>query len=104
MLVGISLAPVTQGPTWVLRSEFTNFTSSSIKWDRKSNGVVLIYHNTSWTNAKDLNAMSMISPTRNAIMRNNIFQGNGYAFEAPFVGSTGHDWNYDDWYTTRASG
>jgi len=102
-LVGISLAPVTQGPTWVLRSSFTNFTGSSIKWDLKSDGIVLIYHNTSWTNAKDLNAMSMIHPVYNSVMRNNIFQGNGFAFEEPFTGSTGHDWNHDNWYTTRGS-
>jgi hypothetical protein len=102
-LVGISLAPITQGPTWVLRSTFTDFTGTSIKWDAKSDGVVLIYHNTSWTNAPDLNAMSMISPVHNAVMRNNIFQGNGYAFQEPFTGSTGMDWNYDDWYTTRGS-
>ena len=102
-LVGISLAPVTQGPTWVLRSSFTNFTGSSIKWDLLSDGVVLIYHNTSWTNAKNLNAMSMIHPVHNSVMRNNIFQGNGYAFEEPFTGSTGHDWNNDNWYTTRGS-
>lgn len=101
MLVGVSLAPVTQGPAWVLRSLITNYTGSSFKWDRKSDGVVLIYHNTSWTNIKDLNAMSMISPVHNAVMRNNIFQGNGYAFEEPFIGSTGHDWNYDNWHTTR---
>jgi hypothetical protein len=103
-LIGMSLAPVTQGPTWVLRSVFANYTGSSIKWDRKSDGVVLIYHNTSWTNQKDLNAMSMISPTYNTTMRNNIFQGNGYSFEEPFTGSRGHDWNYDNWYTTRTSG
>jgi hypothetical protein len=30
-LVGISLAPITHGPTWVLRSLFTNFTGTSIK-------------------------------------------------------------------------
>ena len=103
-LVGISLAPITQGPTWVLRSSFTNFTGTSIKWDLNSDGVVLIYHNTSWTNAKDLNAMSMIHPVYNSVMRNNIFQGNGYAFEEPFTGSTGHDWNNDNWYTTRGAG
>ena len=103
-LVGVSLAPVTQGPVWVVRSVFANFTGTSFKWDRYSDGVVLIYHNTSWTNARDLNAMSMIRPAHNAIMRNNIFQGNGYAFEEPFTGSTGHSWDYDNWYTTRGSG
>ncbi len=102
-LVGVSLAPVTQGPAWVLRSLITNYTGSSFKWDLKSDGVVLIYHNTSWTNAKNLNAMSMLRPVYNSIMRNNIFQGNGFAFEEPFTGSDGHDWDNDNWYTTRGT-
>jgi hypothetical protein len=100
MLIGVSLAPITQGPVWVMRSAFTNFTSSSIKWASNSDGVVLFYHNTSWTNATNLNGMSMITPVHNTVMRNNIFQGKRYAFEEPFTGSTGHDWNYDNWYTT----
>jgi len=103
MLIGVSLAPITQGPTWVLRSTFTNFTGSPIKWASNSDGLVLFFHNTSWTNAKGLNAMSMITPVHNAVMRNNIFQGNGYAFEESFTGSTGHDWNNNNWYTTRGS-
>lgn len=101
--VGISLAPVTQGPTWVLRSTFTNYTGRGLKWDRNSDGIVLIYHNTSWTNASSANAMDLISPVHNAILRNNIFQSNGYAFEEVPTGSTGHDWNNDNWYTTRGS-
>src|SRR5512138_1479174 len=101
MLIGVSLAPVTQGPTWVLRSTFTNFTSSPIKWASNPDGFIFFYHNTSWTNATNLNAMSMITPIRNTVMRNNIFQGNRYAFEEPFTGSTGNDWNNDNWYTTR---
>ncbi len=100
-LVGISMAPVTQGPTWVLRSSFTNYTGRAIKWDRNSDGIVLIYHNTSWTNVKDVNAMSMISPIHNTVLRNNIFQSSGYAFEEVQTGSTGNDWNNDNWYTTR---
>ena len=104
MLVGISLAPITQGPTWVLRSSFTNYSGSTIKWDRNSDGVVLIYHNTGWTNANNPNAMGLISPVHNAVLRNNIFQSNGYAFEEVPTGSTGNDWNNDNWHTTRALG
>lgn len=102
--VGVSLAPITQGPVWVLRNQVTNFTSTSFKWDLGSDGVVLIYHNTFWTNASNLNAMSVIRAVHNVIMRNNIFQGNGYAFESPVTGLTGHSWDYDNWYTTRTSG
>ena len=103
MLVGISLAPVTQGPTWVIRNQFTNFSGTSIKWARDPDGIVLIYHNTSWTNAAGRNAMSVITPMKNSVMANNIFQGNGYAFEAIVTGATGNDWNFDNWHTTRSS-
>lgn len=103
MLVGISLAPVTQGPAWVLRSLFTNYTGRAIKWDANSDGVVLIYHNTSWTNVGAANAMDLISPVYNAVMRNNIFQTNASSIEEVRTGSTGHDWNNDNWYTTRGT-
>ncbi len=103
MLVGISLAPITQGPVWVLRSTYSNYTGRGIKWDRNSDGIVLIYHNTFWTNANNANGMDMISPVRNALMRNNIFQVPGYAVEETPIGSSGHDWSYDDWYTPRAA-
>ena len=104
MLVGISLAPVTQGPTWVLGSSFTNFTGTGLKWDRNSDGVVFVYHNTSWTNAGGPPAMQMISPVHNTVLRNNIFQGNGYAFEEVPTGSTGNDWNHDNWHTSLGLG
>ncbi len=103
MLVGVSFGPVTMGPVWVMRSTFTNFTGRSIKWDKNSDGWVLIYHNTSWTNKNNMNLMEMISPVHNSIMRNNIFQGNGYSIEEHQTGSTGHDWNYDNWNTTRGT-
>lgn len=100
MLVGISLAPVTMGPVWVMRSTFTNFTGRSIKFDKNSDGWVLIYHNTSWTNQSNRNSMEMISAVSNVTMRNNIFQGNGLSIEETQTGSAGHDWNNDNWYTT----
>jgi hypothetical protein len=103
MLVGFSNAPITQGPTWVIRNVFSNFTSTSIKWSRNPNGVVYFYHNTFWTDAPELNAMSMITIGHNTVMRNNIFQGNSFAFEESWYGSTGNDWDYDNWYTTRDS-
>ncbi|MBI5962595.1 MAG: hypothetical protein HY863_03900 [Chloroflexi bacterium] len=102
VLVGVSLAPITQGPVWVLRSSISNFNGMAVKWDRNSNGVVLIYHNTSWSNVKDANAIEMISPAHNAVMRNNIFSSTGYSINEASTGSTGNDWNYDNWYTTNA--
>ena len=103
-LVGVSLAPVTRGPVWVLRSLITNYSGTSFKWDLNSRGAVFIYHNTSWTDAPGLNAMSMLRPVHNSVMRNNIFQGNEFAFEAAFTGASGHDWDYDNWRTARFPG
>ncbi len=101
--IGISLAPVTQGPTWVLRNTFTSFTGRGIKFADDSDGIVLIYHNTGWTNASNINGADLITSIRNVVMRNNIFQSTGYSiYEVP-TGSTGNDWNQDNWYTTRGS-
>lgn len=101
--VGISLAPVTQGPVWMLRSSISNYSGKAIKWDRNSDGVVLIYHNTGWTEVKGVNAIDLISPVHNAVMRNNIFQSAGYSIYEVRTGSTGHDWNNDNFYTTRTA-
>ncbi|MGZ9234419.1 MAG: right-handed parallel beta-helix repeat-containing protein, partial [Anaerolineales bacterium] len=101
--VGVSLAPITQGPTWVLRSTFANYTSRSLKWALNSDGIVFIYHNASWTNKSNVNGMDLITPVHNSVMRNNIFQSTGYAFAEVPRGSLNNDWNNDNWYTTRAT-
>lgn len=103
VLVGVSLAPVTQGPVWMLRSTVSNYTARAIKWDRNSDGIVLIYHNTFWSDVKDAIAMEFISPVSNAVMRNNIFQSGSYSVYEVKTGSSGHDWNYDNWHTTRTA-
>jgi len=99
--VGVSLAPVTVGPVWVLRSTFANFSGRGIKWDGNSDGITLIYHNTFWTPVQNVSAMDMISPVHNALLRNNIFQNVGYAVYEVQTGSSGHDWNFDNWYTAH---
>ena len=101
--IGISLAPITQGPTWVLRSTFTNFTSRGIKFADNSDGIVLIYQNTGWTSATNINGADLITPIHNVVMRNNIFQSTGYSFAEVPIGSTANDWNNDNWYTTRGT-
>lgn len=102
-LAGISLAPITFGPVWVTRSVFANFTSKAVKWDRNSDGIVYFYHNTSWTNSPDASGMELISPVKNTILRNNIFQVNGFSFTEKPTGSTNNDWNYNNWHSTRTS-
>ena len=99
--VGVSLAPITQGPVWVLRSSITNYSGMGIKWDRGSDGPVFIYHNTFWTNVSNVDAVFLISSVHNAVMRNNIISTTGLLINEAPTGSTGHDWNFDNWYTTR---
>lgn len=102
VLVGISLAPVTMGPVWVLRNTFTNFTARSIKWDRNSDGWTMVYHNTSFTTSANSNSVELISAVSNSIMRNNIFHANGYSIQARNPGAAGNDWDYDNWFTLSA--
>ncbi|MBK9778901.1 MAG: right-handed parallel beta-helix repeat-containing protein [Anaerolineales bacterium] len=102
-LVGISLAPITMGPVWILRNTFVNFTARSVKWDRNSDGWVLMYHNTSFTTFANTHSVELISAAQNSILRNNIFHANGYSVEAHNPGSMGHDWNYNNWFTLNAS-
>jgi hypothetical protein len=101
--IGVSIAPVTQGPTWVLYSVFSNITERAIKFADQSDGIVLIYHNTGWTNVSNVNGADLITSIHNVKMRNNIFQSTGYSiYEVP-TGSTGNDWNNDNWYTSQGA-
>lgn len=99
--VGVSIAPVTQGPAWVLRSTFTNYTGRGIKFASDSDGIVFFYHNTFWTTAANVNDADLITPVSNVKMRNNIFQGAGYSIYEPPKGSLGIDWDYNNWYSSR---
>lgn len=102
-LAGVSLAPITYGPTWVMRNTLANFTSKAVKWDRNSDGVVYFYHNTSWTTSPDASGMELISPVKNTVLRNNIFQVNGFSFTEKPTGSSNNDWNFNNWHSTRTS-
>ena len=98
--VGVSIAPVTQGPTWVLNSTFTNYDGRGIKFSDDTDGIVLFYHNTMWTNTPDTNVADLITPASNVKMRNNIFQSTGFSiYEVP-KGSLGNDWDHNNWYST----
>ncbi len=102
---GVSLAPITYGPTWAIRNTVANFTNKAVKWSGNSDGIVYFYHNTSWTNAPDANGMDLITPIKNTVLRNNIFQinGNGFSFIARAAGASANDWNFDNWFNSRTS-
>jgi hypothetical protein len=99
--VGVSIAPVTQGPAWVLRSTFTSYTGRGIKFSDTSDGIVFFYHNTFWTSAPKVNDADLITPVSNVKMRDNIFQGAGYSIYQVPKGSLGLDADYNNWYSSR---
>ena len=98
--VGVSIAPVTQGPAWVLRSSFTNYTGRGIKFSDDSNGIVFFYHNTWWTGASNVNGADLITPVYNVTMRDNIFQGTGLSINDVPKGAANNDWNHNNWYSS----
>jgi len=100
--VGASIAPVTNGPLWLLRNSITNYKFTGFKWSNDSDGKVYVYHNTCWTDEEDQNGMGFSGLVHNVTFRNNIIRGTRYAFESSRTGMTGHDWDFDNWYTTRA--
>jgi hypothetical protein len=97
--VGVSIAPVTQGPAWVLHSTFSNYTGRGIKFSDESNGIVFFYHNTFWTSASNIPGAELITPVHNVKMRNNIFQGEGISIYDVPKGSLNNDWDHDNWYS-----
>lgn len=101
VLVGVSIAPITVGPTWVLRNVISDFFGTYFKFSSSTDGVVLIYHNSGWTDQPAMNGVDFSGPSYNTTMRNNICRSTRYAIEITFPGNTGHDWDYDNWHTTR---
>jgi hypothetical protein len=100
--VGLSLAPVTQGPVWALRTLYANYTGRAIKLDQKTDGIALIYHNTFWSDKRNINAIDLISPAFNIATRNNIFQSNGYLIKEVPTDSTGNNWDNNNLHTTKS--
>ncbi len=99
---GISLAPITFGPVWVIGNRFTDFGAGGIKLSNNSSGRVWIYHNTCYTDRPDLNGMTVSGPFENIVMRNNLIRGTRYAFEMSIAADL-NDFDYDNFYTTRGA-
>ncbi len=114
-LVPMSLAPITYGPVWVLRNEFSNYYGTGLKFgiaEFNPDGKVYVYHNTMWADSlyypggsETMAAVTYYERSDNWEMRNNIFRGTWYAFRHKVPEDmVGHDWDYDNWYTTENEG
>ncbi|MBU1537611.1 hypothetical protein KKF84_20015, partial [Myxococcota bacterium] len=99
---GISLAPITAGPVWVLRNLFNDYDASAFKFSNDSSGRVLLYHNTCFTDREDQNGLNVSGYFENMVFRNNIIRGTRYAWEISMeVGE--NDCDYNNYYTTRGA-
>lgn len=99
---GISLAPITYGPTWVIRNRFTDYGQSGFKVSNSSSGRVWLYHNTSFTDRENQNGMNVSGYFENMVFRNNIIRGTRYALEmSQNAGPNDLDW--DNLFTIRGA-
>lgn len=102
-LMGVSLAPIRVGPTYVLRSVVHRYQSSGIKYSVDSFGVCYLYHNVCYTDAANQNALSAWGPWGNHHYRNNIFRGTRYVLEDTTTRAHRATWDYDCLFTTDPS-
>lgn len=99
---GISLAPVTFGPTYVVRNRFTDYAESGFKVSNNTRGFVLLAHNTSYTD-RGGNGMNVSGRFSNITFRNNIIRGNRYAIEVASGLARDNDLDFNAWFTTRGA-
>lgn len=91
VLVGISLAPVLEGPVYALRNTISrtgggnsNYTGLPFKYNvsgQPTSGISYLFHNTSYAERPDNHGFWIKSPGtwRNIVMRNNLWVGTAHA-------------------------
>ncbi|HEX7481348.1 MAG TPA: right-handed parallel beta-helix repeat-containing protein, partial [Polyangiales bacterium] len=99
---GVSLAPITYGPVWVVRNRFTSYQESGFKVSNDSSGRVWLLHNTCFTDQAAHNGMNVSGAFTNIVFRNNVIRGTSYSIESTQVVS-GNDLDYDALFTTRGA-
>ena len=109
---GISMAPIGEGPVWVIRNEVVDYLEGCLKfWDgmNVNRGWMLIYHNTMVSRLTDAAAMLVYPASDYTVkvkFRNNIFMGTGMAVDQGDTnwGNPNVTLNYDNFYTTATTG
>ncbi len=98
--MGVSVQPIRGGPAYIFRNEFVNLQSNPVKMNNNPSGFVVV-NNTSIKH--DAGLYDPAETWRNALFRNNLMLGTGYAFEFTTVADEGfRDFDFDAWGTTRA--
>ncbi|MBX3698374.1 MAG: right-handed parallel beta-helix repeat-containing protein [Dokdonella sp.] len=115
--MALAVAPSSPGPIWFLRnvawdtgntrtSQIDGYTSSGLKINSgypERIGPVLLYHNTFHTSAAGTDAMVLLDPSVNSVIRarNNIFAATHYVLDK--INPVVLDWDYDLLDTTDSA-
>lgn len=119
---GISVAPVTKGPVWIVRNILSDIKQTAFKFSVGNSvpvGPVFIFHNTVYNSLADFMALLRFwlpVPGIKATLRNNIFfaagtegPGSGYGYLLEDI-ITSHgasnitlDLDYNNWFSSRSS-
>jgi hypothetical protein len=78
---GVSLAPIGEGPVWLLYNVIADFREAGLKISNDTTGVVRAYHNTIVTTRPNANALNPWTAFANISLRNNIVMGTRYVIE-----------------------
>jgi hypothetical protein len=103
--VGFSLAPIYQGPEYVLYNTVTDYTRSAFKFSLSGAGHAWICHNTTYSSVPHTSAVWPSGPYSNMHFRDNILAGNDAAPVKDDSGEslTGNDFDGDLLYVTGSS-
>jgi hypothetical protein len=102
---GFSLAPIYQGPEYVLYNTITGYTRSAFKFSLSGAGHAWICHNTTYSGVTHTAAVWPSGPYSNVHFRDNILAGNGVApvKDDSDESLTGNDFDGDLLYATGIS-
>jgi len=101
VFMGISIAPVTVGPCWVVRDRYEHFKHGGLKVSIDSRGVTYVYHTLFWQDNPGRNATGVCGPWDNMHFRNTIFRGTKYAVEDSQPHPVGCTFDHCCLYATR---
>jgi hypothetical protein len=103
-LQGISLAPITVGPLYVVRERYVRFKGGAVKAGVSSRGVVYIYHMLGWTDRVDGgNGLEPCGPWGNMHFRNSILRATRYVIEDMQPLTAPCSFDYCDLFTTSGN-
>ena len=102
---GCSIAPNSQGPTYVLYNTITNYRRSAFKFSNSSTGQNWICHNTATTSEAGKPVVWGTGPYSNNHFRNNILVGNSLTCvdDDPGESQAGNDFDGDLLYAPGSS-